>query len=156
MESNSTSSSSSTQQILVSNSSPSGDEVNTVPDIEVIDLCSPTTFRSPVFSEEIVEIEDDPPATETRLGPIRSRRRNQNRDQPYVVPSTSKKQQEKVQIECPICLESVVNREPVSTICGHIYCKDCLVNSLKITTKKCPTCKKQLKGKNSFHPLYSL
>lgn len=36
-------------------------------------------------------------------------------------------QTQKVDIRCPICLESVLSRTPQSTSCGHIFCKTCLV-----------------------------
>lgn len=51
---------------------------------------------------------------------------------------------------CAVCLEDV--KSPHSTICGHIYCGDCIKNSIKIF-KKCPTCNKKLKISN-VHPIY--
>lgn len=51
---------------------------------------------------------------------------------------------------CAVCLEYV--KSPHSTICGHIYCGECIKNSIKIF-KKCPTCNKKLKASN-VHPIY--
>ena len=42
---------------------------------------------------------------------------------------------------CCICLEDITN--PAIANCGHIFCKDCLAQSLK-TTKKCPLCQNEI------------
>lgn len=54
---------------------------------------------------------------------------------------------------CPICLESVKNRGPVSTMCGHVFCKACIQAAYQ-ATKKCPMCKKNLSGKNPFIQIF--
>ncbi|XP_078167019.1 uncharacterized protein LOC144561798 isoform X2 [Carex rostrata] len=51
---------------------------------------------------------------------------------------------------CPVCMNALV--EPSSTICGHIFCKECIKASIQ-AQKKCPTCRKQLNMKN-FHRVY--
>ncbi|KQK01087.1 E3 ubiquitin-protein ligase RNF4 isoform X2 [Brachypodium distachyon] len=51
---------------------------------------------------------------------------------------------------CPVCWGELV--EPSSTICGHIFCTDCIKQSLEFQ-KKCPTCRKILR-KNNFHRIY--
>lgn len=56
-------------------------------------------------------------------------------------------------ISCPICLESIIKREPVSTNCGHLFCKNCIQQALQ-NVKKCPMCKKSLPGKSPFHKIY--
>jgi len=53
-------------------------------------------------------------------------------------------------IECPICLGTV--KRVTATICGHIYCFDCITKSIQ-SSKSCPLCKKKLTLKN-IHPLY--
>ena len=40
----------------------------------------------------------------------------------------------------------------VSTICGHIFCKPCLKESMK-TVKQCPKCRKRINAK-SFHSIF--
>ncbi|KAJ3708589.1 hypothetical protein LUZ61_012294 [Rhynchospora tenuis] len=51
---------------------------------------------------------------------------------------------------CPVCMNALV--EPSSTICGHIFCKECIKASIQ-AQKKCPTCRKNLKMAN-FHRVY--
>ena len=55
-------------------------------------------------------------------------------------------------INCPICLDSLFKKKLASTICGHIYCHECIKEAIKIT-KKCPMCKKTLKA-TQIHPIY--
>lgn len=33
---------------------------------------------------------------------------------------------EKVKLQCPICLDSAVKKNPHTTLCGHIFCYDCI------------------------------
>ncbi|KAH8359833.1 hypothetical protein KR093_009082, partial [Drosophila rubida] len=40
---------------------------------------------------------------------------------------------------CPVCLDSVRQREPCTTRCGHIFCKSCIENAVR-STRKCPLC----------------
>ncbi len=62
---------------------------------------------------------------------------------------------------CAICLDNTneikaQNKRIVSTKCGHIFCKNRLVNALKVL-KVCPTCAKPMKnlGKQMlYHKLY--
>mmetsp|Transcript_31639 Transcript_31639/g.84605 ORF Transcript_31639/g.84605 Transcript_31639/m.84605 type:complete len:318 (-) Transcript_31639:260-1213(-) len=42
-------------------------------------------------------------------------------------------------VECPICLQLLC--EPLTTPCGHSFCRPCLVNTLRKSRKKCPTCR---------------
>lgn len=58
-----------------------------------------------------------------------------------------------IKINCPICLESVKERDPVTTMCGHIFCKLCLRASMQ-TNKTCPMCKKKLPAKSPFIPIF--
>lgn len=108
-------------------------------------------------------------------GPSRGRRNN-NRAAPYVspvTPATAKTSTPKppaaralslddsfnasqlsaIKINCPICLESVKEREPISTMCGHVFCKAC-IQAAMVTVKKCPMCKKNLPAKNPFIHLF--
>ncbi|XP_017002854.2 uncharacterized protein [Drosophila takahashii] len=49
---------------------------------------------------------------------------------------------------CPVCIESP--EEPVTTMCGHIFCKECLIAAL-VPFQNCPMCKKNV---SSFVRLY--
>ena len=42
-------------------------------------------------------------------------------------------------VECPICLTLLC--EPVTTPCGHTFCRPCLVSTLRRNMKKCPSCR---------------
>lgn len=41
--------------------------------------------------------------------------------------------------ECSVCLQSVIDRKPVVTKCGHLFCGDCIKQSIE-EYKKCPMC----------------
>ncbi|KAJ3200489.1 hypothetical protein HDU82_008881 [Entophlyctis luteolus] len=58
-------------------------------------------------------------------------------------------------LKCALC-QSVPDAKTAlsSTICGHIFCEECLKTSLKSYGKKCPNCRKSLAGKNAVHRLY--
>lgn len=51
---------------------------------------------------------------------------------------------------CPICLCSWTS--PVSTLCGHVFCKDCIAQWVK-QTKSCPVCKAGA-AKLKTHPIF--
>ncbi|XP_055304845.1 uncharacterized protein LOC129569732 [Sitodiplosis mosellana] len=42
-------------------------------------------------------------------------------------------------LECSICLQNIVGREPVSTKCGHLFCKACIRQSIQ-ENNRCPNC----------------
>ncbi|KEH40845.1 zinc finger, C3HC4 type (RING finger) protein [Medicago truncatula] len=42
---------------------------------------------------------------------------------------------------CPICMDPFV--EEMTTRCGHIFCKNCIKNVIRIQGK-CPTCRKKV------------
>lgn len=60
----------------------------------------------------------------------------------------------KIQWECPICMEPSNGQEIAGTVCGHIFCKDC-IESYLVTCSQCPTCRKEL-SKNQLFILYDL
>ncbi|EOB13572.1 RING finger protein [Nosema bombycis CQ1] len=43
--------------------------------------------------------------------------------------------------DCPICLQFHTN--PVTSYCEHVYCRDCIYESLDFTLE-CPICKKEI------------
>ena len=60
-------------------------------------------------------------------------------------------------ISCPICLESIdeikaANKKLCSTVCGHVFCMNCLEQFVK-HKKQCPTCRKKL-SKKQYHPIF--
>lgn len=55
-------------------------------------------------------------------------------------------------ITCPICLDTVLNKRPMSTFCGHIFCYNCITTEIRIR-KKCPNCKQPLNAKK-IHPIF--
>lgn len=52
--------------------------------------------------------------------------------------------------KCPICFD--VLKSPSVTLCGHVFCTECLKEVVK-TTKQCPICRRKMTSKG-FHPLY--
>ena len=51
---------------------------------------------------------------------------------------------------CPICFDNLQN--PSVTLCGHVYCTECITMATR-STKQCPICRKKLTVKG-FHPLF--
>lgn len=160
------------------------DDVVLIPnEIITIDLCTqvlPAAVPNDL-NNQIIDITDSPVpnVVQTRArrsggdssGPQRPSRRNNARTSPYAAgPSTSKNTSPKpkpaqpylndsqapdpVYLTCPICLESVSKREPVTTMCGHIFCKACIRAAITATSKKCPMCKKGLTGKTPYIQIF--
>ncbi|ONK58639.1 uncharacterized protein A4U43_C09F15120 [Asparagus officinalis] len=55
-----------------------------------------------------------------------------------------------VKLRCAICMDTM--KEETSTLCGHIFCKPCITNSI-LELKKCPTCRKEL-SLGSIHRIF--
>ncbi|NXD20733.1 RNF4 ligase, partial [Spelaeornis formosus] len=60
-------------------------------------------------------------------------------------------------VSCPICMDvysEIVQsgRLIVSTKCGHLFCSQCLRDSLR-NANSCPTCRKKLTHRQ-YHPIY--
>eukprot|EP00698_Gefionella_okellyi_P007891 TRINITY_DN1932_c0_g1_i1.p1 TRINITY_DN1932_c0_g1~~TRINITY_DN1932_c0_g1_i1.p1 ORF type:complete len:139 (+),score=12.41 TRINITY_DN1932_c0_g1_i1:283-699(+) len=60
-------------------------------------------------------------------------------------------QELKKALKCPVCLDSV--SDMTATKCGHIFCKHCIVESVK-ASQRCPTCRAKLTLSKDMHPLY--
>lgn len=126
--------------------------------IETIDLCNMTLpnleIRQNAFDpKEVIEIQDSPSieahpttAKNAEYPPRKSLTDDVKSQLAFEGPKA-------IEIDCPICLELIHKREPVSTICGHLFCKKCLQVALKIT-KKCPICKRGLTAKSSYHDIF--
>ncbi|XP_019408703.1 PREDICTED: E3 ubiquitin-protein ligase RNF4 [Crocodylus porosus] len=60
-------------------------------------------------------------------------------------------------ISCPICMDGYSEiiqsgRLIVATKCGHVFCSQCLRDSLR-NANSCPTCRKKLSHRQ-YHPIY--
>lgn len=117
----------------------SDDDVEEIPgNVEIVDLCTETSTSTAK-------------ARSSRSAKGSSKARKGKRAVPYTVTPTKST----YETRCPICLKVVKNHEPVSTPCGHIYCQECLTESLRTRQKKnCPMCKKKLPARNMFHRIY--
>lgn len=82
----------------------------------------------------------------TRRNPHRKARKIWPKVTPAPQESDSETEPQSVIISCPICMNSMVNRTPVTTVCGHLYCMACITKALK-TKKECPMCKTILRYK---------
>ncbi|KAK7864377.1 hypothetical protein R5R35_010975 [Gryllus longicercus] len=50
----------------------------------------------------------------------------------------------KVQPTCPICFIELMTAESImATKCGHVFCKNCILNSVKVKSN-CPLCRKKV------------
>ncbi|XP_062550202.1 E3 ubiquitin-protein ligase NEURL1B-like [Armigeres subalbatus] len=48
-------------------------------------------------------------------------------------------------ITCPICFENVFQMQAASTICGHLYCYQCIAMEIEVRPK-CPICSRPLQA----------
>lgn len=142
--------------------------------VETIDLCHSAPRIRPLRTEEVIEIQDSPASS--RMNPSMRMQTTSASARSYATTSqaaTCKDYQpgpavKKTRLNlddsvgandtgtlasCPICLESTLKRDPVSTNCGHVFCQRCIAAALEVS-KKCPMCKKALGAKNSYHKLY--
>ncbi|KAI4883257.1 hypothetical protein NFI96_015886, partial [Prochilodus magdalenae] len=60
-------------------------------------------------------------------------------------------------VSCPVCMDAYAEiiesgRLMVSTKCGHLFCSQCIRDSLA-RAHSCPTCRKKLTHKQ-YHPIY--
>ncbi|KAI9358904.1 hypothetical protein DFJ73DRAFT_135278 [Zopfochytrium polystomum] len=71
------------------------------------------------------------------------------------LPAVDPEPADPARLKCVICLSTPdASTELSATVCGHIFCAECLRDSIKKTGKKCPICRKSLAAKNSVHRLY--
>lgn len=55
-----------------------------------------------------------------------------------------------VEMECPICFENLINRTVYTTLCGHMFHRACLRESVQ-RKRECPQCRKEYKGGIKIH-----
>ncbi|KAH8421276.1 hypothetical protein KR009_012142 [Drosophila setifemur] len=103
---------------------------NRSPD-EVIDLCTP---------DEVIDLctPDDNYVDLDNFSPPKR-----------VRPSDLEQSQREDSYKCPVCLEAVRLRQPVSTKCGHVFCRECIISAIS-STHKCPMCNKKLTARKFF------
>ncbi|KAL7023274.1 hypothetical protein ACKWTF_012543 [Chironomus riparius] len=149
------------------------DDVILIPqNIETIDLCTQALVVPRRLRNEVIDITDSPGIEISHAGPVRRRRSRVNVTENPVAPSPQRPttstpnarqqlnlddslndSQPKITLTCPICLDTVVNRTPVSTLCGHIFCQTCIVQALG-NAKKCPMCKKALNARKPYFNIF--
>jgi hypothetical protein len=96
-----------------------------------------------------------PPPTLTEIaGPSKSSTPKSKKTRAVLDFDESFSQAPDLKVSCPVCMESVRGREPVSTICGHIFCKGCIEAAFRNAGRKCPMCRKNLPARNSFIKLH--
>ncbi|TRY98520.1 hypothetical protein DNTS_014643 [Danionella cerebrum] len=71
--------------------------------------------------------------------------------------SSSQARSAPVSVSCPVCMDiysEIIDsgRLMVSTKCGHLFCSQCIRDSLS-RAHSCPTCRKKLTYKQ-YHPIY--
>ncbi|MCL7030695.1 hypothetical protein MKW94_002365 [Papaver nudicaule] len=57
---------------------------------------------------------------------------------------------EGVKLRCTICMDTM--KEETSTLCGHVFCKTCIVNAIRVQNR-CPACRKEV-SLNNIHRIY--
>jgi Ring finger domain len=153
------------------------DDVILIPqNIETIDLCTQAVILPRFEHNEVIDITESPvtaPRVRRTARNVRNARENiapyesgrsNNSSSPKTSTPVSKpptvpfddtfnaSQMQRIAISCPICFDSVVSKNPVSTKCGHIFCKSCL-NAALASNRTCPMCKKKVL-KNDFHDIF--
>lgn len=96
------------------------DDVILIPQvIETIDLCTQAPggmqrmpARTRTYIDEVIVINDSPANTQTQRRITNNRQNRRSQAGPYPNDSLNDSQIQKVKIQCPICLEGAVGREP--------------------------------------------
>ncbi|KZS18863.1 uncharacterized protein LOC116929767 [Daphnia magna] len=129
------------------------------------DIVNPS--RRPNLSDLPIMLGSSPPRARL-LGPRNLRstpasRQALSRNQTFPVEPTtislspSFQQEGLLQIQCPICLDSLsqvkqANQQMHSTICGHLFCGPC-IRKVIASTQQCPTCRQKLDIRK-IHPIF--
>uniref|UniRef100_A0A8D8DHR7 E3 ubiquitin-protein ligase RNF4 n=1 Tax=Culex pipiens TaxID=7175 RepID=A0A8D8DHR7_CULPI len=142
------------------------------PSVPVVDLCSPRVQRNlirriansaPILDSITLDdtvIEPPPPEAPQPAAPVV----NEYRDGPPAAKLSKEGPGEvlnlsqgavgepAIAISCPICFDSILKKPAASTICGHLFCNDCISQEIKVR-KQCPLCKRKL-ARNNIHPVF--
>ncbi|XP_038208057.1 E3 ubiquitin-protein ligase RNF4-like [Zerene cesonia] len=130
------------------------------PSDNIIDLTSPFSLvKHCNFSNDIIEIDDDTDES-FRVEIIETNNTNKISKQSGAKSLEPRRlenetpEKNKLKIgECPICCDQLGKKPASSTKCGHVFCLQCIERSLRYD-KKCPQCRRVLKGPSAYHPLY--
>uniref|UniRef100_A0A1A9VAJ9 RING-type domain-containing protein n=1 Tax=Glossina austeni TaxID=7395 RepID=A0A1A9VAJ9_GLOAU len=98
---------------------------------EVIDLTTPPNLARSQFSSRVVcpdqsSSEHNIPGASNEYSLLST-----------VLPTTP---DARTPFMCPLCMESTMQREPMSTRCGHVFCQSCIRQAIKFS-RNCPICK---------------
>lgn len=69
-----------------------------------------------------------------------------------VIPKDQLVERSRLKLLCHVCSESMKNRQQIVTKCGHVYCKTCFGQMMRVK-KECRKCKKKITPR-SHHPIY--
>uniref|UniRef100_A0A1Q3F2H2 Putative e3 ubiquitin ligase n=1 Tax=Culex tarsalis TaxID=7177 RepID=A0A1Q3F2H2_CULTA len=106
----------------------------------------PSRRRSPDMAGSIIHTvehrDDDPPTAKRAKSSEPDLDLSQNSDSG--APARS--------VICPICYDSIFKKQASSTVCGHLFCFECIKQEIQLR-HKCPLCKRKL-GRSQIHPIY--
>lgn len=146
-----------TQQVQ-SNAANQSDDVE-IPNTQQIDTDEEMNSESPALTDDDIDSDwsfSDYRRRKKRKTAVtfdRNIESDDSDDSDEDLQNASAKQQQPLFIACPICFESIVRRDPVSTMCGHLFCKVCIDNCL-LSSQSCPMCKGQMVGPIKYHNIY--
>ena len=116
---------------------------------------SPAPTRTPPIQTASTTFTSAP--TDISSPSTRSTRKSKKQTLPILPPTNTAPEEPEVpsnvNLRCGICLSPFSSASLSSTICGHIFCHECITQALKVN-KKCPVCRKDLKGRNAVHRLF--
>ncbi|SPP82838.1 E3 ubiquitin-protein ligase RNF4-like isoform X2 [Drosophila guanche] len=89
---------------------------------------SHASSETPTAARATLDIDESAPSAPKRKRKRKDKDQDMNPDDVY---------------KCPVCLEIVRHREPFSTKCGHVFCRQCIETAI-ISFQKCPLCQQKL------------
>jgi len=55
-------------------------------------------------------------------------------------------------VKCNICREK--NKDSIVLKCFHMFCKECIDDTIKSRNRICPVCKAKIINQNDVHPIF--